>query len=127
MTTGAGAGCGTAPHAGPTTQALATALTTTFLVLAAQAVAAQPSEGTAATTAEAGRRLYVSSCARCHGLNLVSNGIGLDLRTFPQNDKERFVRSVVQGKGAMPAWGGVLKPEQIDLLWDYVASVNGWK
>lgn len=76
---------------------------------------------------EAGRKIYVSSCTRCHGINLVTNGIGFDLRTFPQNDKERFVRSVMNGKGAMPAWGGTLKPEQIDLLWTYIGSVNGWK
>ncbi len=77
--------------------------------------------------AEAGRKIYVSSCTRCHGINLVTNGIGFDLRTFPQNDKERFVRSVTNGKGAMPAWGATLKPEQIDLLWAYVGAVNGWK
>ncbi len=99
--------------------------------LAAGALACAP--GLAAAQAaspeavEAGRKIYVSSCTRCHGINLVTNGIGFDLRTFPQNDKERFVRSVTQGKGAMPAWGGTLKPEQIDLLWTYVGAVNGWK
>lgn len=94
------------------------------LAAAASAAGAQPS---AADAAEAGRRIYVSSCTRCHGINLVTNGIGFDLRTFPQHDKERFVRSVTNGKGAMPAWGGTLKPEQIDLLWAYVGMVNGWK
>ncbi|MFT3955032.1 MAG: cytochrome c [Piscinibacter sp.] len=96
------------------------------LVLAA-ASAAAGAQVAGAEAAEAGRKLYVSSCTRCHGINLVTNGIGFDLRTFPQNDKERFVRSVSQGKGAMPAWGGTLKPEQIDLLWAYIGSVNGWK
>jgi mono/diheme cytochrome c family protein len=75
---------------------------------------------------EAGRRLYVNACQRCHGIGLVSQGIGLDLRTFPKDDKERFVRSVSNGLRAMPAWGGTLKPEQIDLIWAYVGSVNGW-
>jgi mono/diheme cytochrome c family protein len=81
----------------------------------------------APSPAEAGRKIYISSCTRCHGINLATNGIGFDLRTFPQDDKARFVRSVTNGKGAMPAWGGTLKPEQIDLLWAYVGSVNGWK
>ena len=27
----------------------------------------------------------------------------------------------------MPAWGGTLKPEQMDLIWAYIGSVNGWK
>jgi mono/diheme cytochrome c family protein len=75
---------------------------------------------------EAGRRLYVISCQRCHGINLVSNSIGFDLRTFPQHDKARFVRSVNEGIRAMPAWGAVLKPGQMELLWAYVGSVNGW-
>jgi len=86
--------------------------------------AAQPASTEAV---EAGRKIYVSSCTRCHGINLVTNGIGFDLRTFPQSDKERFVRSVTHGKGAMPAWGATLKPEQIDLLWAYIGAVNGWK
>jgi cytochrome c55X len=99
---------------------------TAALVLAA-ASAAAAAQAAGGDAAEAGRKLYVSSCTRCHGINLVTNGIGFDLRTFPGNDKERFVRSVTQGKGAMPAWGGTLKPEQIDLLWAYIGSVNGWK
>lgn len=73
-----------------------------------------------------GRRTYTSMCARCHGLNLVSNGIGFDLRTFPAHDKERFVRSVTKGLRAMPAWEGIVKPEQIDAIWAYIGSVNGW-
>ena len=94
------------------------------LAAAGSVAAAQPA---APHAVEAGRKLYVSSCTRCHGINLVTNGIGFDLRTFPQADKERFVRSVTQGKGAMPAWGGTLKPEQLDLIWAYIGSLNGWK
>lgn len=95
-----------------------------LVLAAASATAAAQDAGSEAV--EAGRKLYVSSCTRCHGINLVTNGIGFDLRTFPSNDKERFVRSVTQGKGAMPAWGGTLKAEQIDLIWVYIGSVNGW-
>jgi hypothetical protein len=54
-------------------------------------------------------------------------GIGFDLRTFPRDDKARFVRSVNQGtERGMPAWGSVLKPGQVDQLWAYIGSVNGW-
>lgn len=95
--------------------------------LLASAPALAAAQAVLPDAAEAGRKIYVSSCTRCHGINLVTNGIGFDLRTFPQNDKERFVRSVTNGKGAMPAWGATLKPEQIDLLWAYVGAVNGWK
>lgn len=89
--------------------------------------AAANAQVAAADPAEAGRKLYIGSCQRCHGLNLATNGIGFDLRTFPAHDKERFVRSVTNGLRAMPAWGGTLKPEQIDLIWAYISSVNGWK
>ncbi|QTN24794.1 cytochrome c [Rhizobacter sp. AJA081-3] len=96
-------------------------------VLAASGAAASAQEAAPPDPAEAGRKIYVYSCQRCHGLNLATNGIGFDLRTFPEHDKARFVRSVMHGKNAMPAWAGTLKPEQLDLLWAYIGSVNGWK
>ena len=97
-----------------------------LLVLALAALPAARAADEPPSAAEAGRKIYVSSCTRCHGINLATNGIGFVGRTFPQGDKERFVRSVMNGKGAMPAWAGTLKPEQIDLLWAYIGSVNGW-
>jgi cytochrome c55X len=96
-------------------------------VSAGTALAAAQSAPDAADLASAGRKIYAMSCQRCHGLNLATNGIGFDLRTFPPGDKGRFVRSVLNGKNAMPAWSGTLKAEQIELLWAYVGSVNGWK
>jgi cytochrome c55X len=77
--------------------------------------------------AEAGRKVYTSYCARCHGINLVSmSGAYFDLRTFPSDDKERFLRSLKEGKRAMPAWQGIVKPEEMEALWAYIGSVNGW-
>jgi cytochrome c55X len=88
---------------------------------------AAASAPTAQPTAEAGRRVYTSFCVRCHGINLVSTSSAFfDLRTFPPNDKERFLRSVTNGLRAMPAWGGMLKPEQMEAVWLYIGSVNGW-
>jgi mono/diheme cytochrome c family protein len=97
------------------------------LASAAATVRAQHAGAPTAAEVEAGRKLYVSSCQRCHGIALVTAGIGFDLRTFPQHDKARFVRSVSQGVGAMPAWGETLNPEQLDLLWGYIGAVNGWR
>ena len=72
---------------------------------------------------EKGRRTYRDFCQKCHGLNMVSTGGGFfDLRTFPPDQKPRFVNSVANGKRAMPAWGGVLKEEEIDSLWAYVLA-----
>ena len=73
-----------------------------------------------------GRKTYTSFCARCHGFNLVMVTGTFDLRRFPQDEKERFVRSVSKGLRAMPAWEGNVKPEEIDAIWAYVGSVNGW-
>jgi len=74
----------------------------------------------------AGRRFYTGYCTRCHGINLVTVGIGFDLRTFPKDDKERFLRSVNKGVRNMPAFEGIAKPEQIEAIWAYIGSVNGW-
>lgn len=78
------------------------------------------------TPAERGRKSYTSYCARCHGLNLVTTGAGFDLRTFPAQEKERFMRSVSKGVRAMPAWEAIVKPGEIDAIWSYIGSVNGW-
>lgn len=76
---------------------------------------------------DAGRRAYTATCARCHGINLVSSSSAFyDLRTFPKAEKARFIESVTNGKRQMPAWGGIVKPEVIESIWIYVGSVNGW-
>jgi cytochrome c55X len=95
-------------------------------VLACAAAAAQAQDDKE-TLAEAGRRAYTSYCVRCHGINLaVSSSAYFDLRTFPQDDKARFVESVLRGKRQMPAWEGIVKPEQVEAIWAYVGKVNGW-
>ena len=73
--------------------------------------------------AQKGRGLYKDFCQKCHGLNMVSpGGAFFDLRTFPPNDKARFIASVMNGKRAMPAWGEVLKGDDLETLWAYVRS-----
>ena len=98
------------------------------LALAAGATLAQPAApATVADEVNDGKRLYTSYCTRCHGVNLVSSGGAFfDLRTFPRDDKERFMRSVKEGKRAMPAWGGIIKPPEMEAIWAYIGSVNGW-
>jgi cytochrome c55X len=99
------------------------------LAIAAGAACAQaPAVPLSADEAvQLGRRVYVSYCTRCHGVNLVtSGGAFFDLRTFPQDDKQRFMRSLMEGKRAMPAWAGILKPHEMEALWAYVGSINGW-
>ena len=95
---------------------------------AVSAIAQEPPAAAAsAPTPADGRRAYTSFCVRCHGLNLaVGSPAFFDLRTFPKDDKPRFLTSVTQGKRNMPAWGGIVTPEQIEAIWVYIGSVNGW-
>jgi mono/diheme cytochrome c family protein len=74
-----------------------------------------------------GKELYHRMpCVRCHGGDCVQNSsAAFDLRTFPHDDKARFVNSVTKGKNnRMPPWGDVLTTEEIDQLWAYVQSVG---
>jgi mono/diheme cytochrome c family protein len=110
---------------------LAVALAAAVHVQAQSVTPAEPAASVPVTvpppSVEAGRRAYTSSCARCHGINLVaSSSAYFDLRTFPRDEKERFLHSVTNGKRQMPAWGGIVKPETIESIWLYVGSVNGW-
>lgn len=92
--------------------------------LAAAAVVALPvlAQDAPSASGAKGRSLYMSYCARCHGVNMVNTGVSFDLRSFPKDDKDRFVRSVTQGVRAMPAWGSTLKPEELESLWLYVSA-----
>ena len=72
------------------------------------------------------QNLYDQFCAHCHGKHMVNPGTSsFDLRTFPKDQKDRFYDSVKNGRGDMPAWGDVLYPEELDLLWHYVKSRGG--
>lgn len=98
-------------------------------VLHAAAVAQAPEApaDAAPASAQAGRRAYTSYCARCHGIRLVTTGSAFfDLRNFPREDKARFLNSVNNGKRAMPAWEGIVKPQDIESIWLYIGEVNGW-
>ena len=92
------------------------------LALVAEAAAGQPAQP---QPADKGRQLYNSYCARCHGLNMVTPGSAFfDLRTLRSDEQDRFERSVSQGLRAMPAWGSILKPDDLQALWAYVSAVR---
>lgn len=70
-----------------------------------------------------GKALYNGYCLICHGANMVNFGTSsYDLRKFPEDQKERFSTSVLQGKNSMPAWGHVLDAQDVDALWAYVLT-----
>ena len=70
-----------------------------------------------------GKTLYRQLCSNCHGVNMVNAGTSsFDLRKFPQDDKARFVNSVMNGKNTMPAWRDIVKPDEIEAIWTYVLT-----
>ena len=82
--------------------------------LAAGAAQAQPSQE--------GEEVYDEHCASCHGEKLTSTGAIPDLRELGADDRARFDKAVLEGRGQMPAWQGVLTTEEIEGLWAYIRS-----
>ena len=77
----------------------------------------------AAAQYKKGATSYRTLCARCHGVKMVNPGPGIfDLRTFPRDEKPRFVDAVINGQNAMPSWGEVLDEDDVDDLWVYVTQ-----
>lgn len=70
----------------------------------------------------AGEEIYAENCAPCHGEKLRNTGTTFDLRKFRAEDRQRFVKVVLEGKGQMPAWQGTLSDTEIDSLWAYVRA-----
>ena len=67
-----------------------------------------------------GAALYASYCESCHGVRMIGPPWAIDLKTFPRDKPARFVDAVTYGVRAMPPWGDLLKPEEIEALWAYV-------
>ena len=68
-----------------------------------------------------GAETFAVFCSPCHGERM-SNPEFFNLKTFPPEQRSRFINSVTNGKNAMPPWRGQLKPEDIDALWSYVVA-----
>ena len=94
----------------------AVALLTIIGVAAAQEASFPPEQ------VRLGSEIYALNCSPCHGPKLYGEESAFDLRTFPRNERERFINSVTRGKNQMPPWGGLIKPEEIEALWAYVAT-----
>ena len=69
-----------------------------------------------------GSQVYAKNCASCHGARMVGPEWAIDLKTFPKDERARFIDSVTHGRGGMPPWGDVLKADEIAALWAYVVS-----
>jgi mono/diheme cytochrome c family protein len=69
-----------------------------------------------------GAALYAEHCESCHGVRMIGPPWAIDLATFPRDKPERFIDSVTHGIRAMPPWGDLLKPDEIEALWAYVVA-----
>jgi mono/diheme cytochrome c family protein len=92
-------------------------------LLIAFALAAAPSVpafGQDGDPVAAGQALYDEKCAVCHGAGLRNTGATFDLRELKQDERTRFDTAVLNGKGQMPPWRGVLSETHLDQLWAYI-------
>ncbi|MBD2778865.1 cytochrome c6 PetJ [Iningainema tapete] len=88
-----------------------------------------------AADAEKGAKIFSANCAQCHagGKNLVQANKNLRkdaLDKYGMNSADAIIAQVTKGKGAMPAFKGRLKPEQIEDVTAYVldeANNKEWK
>ena len=69
-----------------------------------------------------GEALYAANCESCHGVRMIGPPWATDLATFPRDRPDRFADSVANGIRAMPPWGDVLKPDEIQALWSYLVA-----
>jgi mono/diheme cytochrome c family protein len=69
-----------------------------------------------------GAGIYSQNCGPCHGPHMADPQGAFDLRTFPPDQKERFLTSVTKGKNSMPPWGGLFNADEIESLWAYVMA-----
>jgi cytochrome c6 len=82
-----------------------------------------------------GAKIFSANCAVCHagGRNTVNPAKTLkqqDLDKYEMNSAEAIIYQVTNGKQAMPAFKGRLKPEQIEDVTAYVldeANNKDWK
>src|SRR5262249_11431106 len=113
----AGDGRATAVTGGNTSRAAPTS------VIAACALGVVCAATAAAQDAvEAGEQLYEEHCGSCHGEKLRNPGTTFDLRKLGAEDRPRFDRFVMEGKGQMPPWRGTLGEVDLDRLWAYVRA-----
>jgi mono/diheme cytochrome c family protein len=93
----------------------------TFLIwLAASVLAAAVTNAAAQDQAANGERVYEEHCQSCHGEKLRNAGAIPDLRELGESDRAKFDKMVLEGRGQMPAWQGVVSAQELDQLWAYV-------
>lgn len=88
-----------------------------------------PKRRVSADAAEAGKKLFDSNCAGCHGLDARGGEHAPNIATNPELQRisdEQLFRIVRDGaaSGTMPAFGGVLNDDQIKVVRAYLRSLQ---
>lgn len=91
-------------------------------VLIAASMQCMAQESFAPEQIKEGSGIYSQNCAPCHGPRMADPQGAFDLRTFPPDQKSRFLNSVTNGRNSMPPWGGLFNAAQIESLWAYVMA-----
>ena len=100
---------------------LGTAIACALMTASASGVA-QDGKPFAPEQIKKGAGLYATHCESCHGVRMVGPPWAIDLNTFPRDKPARFIDAVTHGVRAMPPWGDLLKPDDIEALWAYVVA-----
>jgi quinohemoprotein ethanol dehydrogenase len=68
------------------------------------------------------REMFNGTCGSCHGMNAVSGGVVPDLRYLTREEHEQFagILSGARINKGMPAFNAALKPEDMELLRQYI-------
>jgi len=70
----------------------------------------------------AGEQVYDEHCASCHGEKLRSTGAIPYIKEQRADGRARFDQMVMNGRGQMPAWQGIVSQDQLEALWVYIRS-----
>ncbi len=84
-------------------------------------------ENQASSTASAGRQLYTTYCAACHGTDRQGDPAGVFPKLFGLNAKftpSSLVTFIGQGKGVMPAFAGQINEESRRALATYLLDLD---
>ena len=76
---------------------------------------------------ETGEKLYLRFCGGCHGFNGIAwyvNSPSFALSERLDKRNEELANSIRNGRGEMPSWEFMLKPEQIDALVLFIRTLS---
>src|ERR1700746_3629027 len=71
---------------------------------------------------EGGAQLYEGNCMGAHGEMLKAPARTLYLAKLTAEERPRFDKFVLDGKGQMPPWRGTLNEAELDQLWAYIRA-----